>query len=33
MVADSVPEREYAEIEHKAAQGLAALAAAGEGRP
>jgi anthranilate synthase component 1 len=33
VVADSVPEREYAEIEHKAAQGLAALAAAGEGRP
>jgi anthranilate synthase component 1 len=31
IVADSVPEMEYQEIEHKAAQGIAALKAAAEG--
>ena len=31
IVADSDPEMEYAEINHKAAQGLAALRAAAEG--
>jgi len=30
IVADSIPEMEYQEIQHKAAQGLAALQAAGE---